>query len=98
MSRMARDRTSHGEADRFHTTRWSIVLAAGRNATDAERRVLNELCGAYWYPLYAYVRRTGRRPDDAADLTQAFFVHLIEHHNLAAGTVSGRRYANMCGT
>jgi RNA polymerase sigma-70 factor (ECF subfamily) len=43
-----------------------------------QSRRLEKLCNAYWYPLYAYLRRVGRSPHDAQDLTQAFFAHLLE--------------------
>ena len=38
---------------------------------------LSTLCNIYWYPLYAFVRRQGRSPHDAQDLTQEFFARLI---------------------
>jgi RNA polymerase sigma-70 factor (ECF subfamily) len=41
------------------------------------------LCRTYWYPLYASVRRRGHSPEDAQDLTQAFFAHLLEKQTLA---------------
>ena len=44
---------------------------------------LGELCRIYWYPLYAYVRRRGHAPEEAQDLTQGFFLHLLEHKTLA---------------
>jgi RNA polymerase sigma-70 factor (ECF subfamily) len=55
-----------------------MVLALG--TTDVARRAeaLASLCDAYWYPVYAFVRRLGHAPEDAADLTQAFFVHVLE--------------------
>src|SRR5262245_52119700 len=62
----------------FQTTRWSLVVAAGGDNSSAARVALESLCELYWYPLYAYVRRHGRSPDDARDLTQAFFASLIE--------------------
>jgi RNA polymerase sigma-70 factor (ECF subfamily) len=66
----------------FATTRWSLVLAAGdRDAPDAAE-ALAELCRAYWYPLYAYVRRWGRNPQDAQDLTQEFLTRVIERQYL----------------
>jgi RNA polymerase sigma factor (sigma-70 family) len=68
----------------FVTTRWSLVAAAGgedRQAPDA-RRALAALCEAYWYPLYAYVRRRGHDANDAGDLTQAFFARLREKNDL----------------
>jgi hypothetical protein len=43
----------------FPTTRWSLVLQAGNPNTPLARECLAELCGAYWYPLYAYIRRRG---------------------------------------
>ncbi len=63
---------------RFATTRWTMVLAAGRRSSPAAARALEDLCRAYWYPLYAYVRRRGHAKADAEDLTQAFFARLLE--------------------
>ncbi len=67
----------------FATTRWSVVLAAGRNDTTHARAALEKLCQTYWYPLYAYVRRRGNSPEDAQDLTQEFFAQLLERQSLA---------------
>lgn len=55
-------------------------MAAAGSGGDARgsERALEELCGIYWYPLYAYVRRHTSSPEDAADLTQAFFAQFIE--------------------
>lgn len=64
----------------FVTTSWTVVLAAGRSDTDHAKAALEELCRAYWYPLYAYVRRRGFSAHDAQDLTQAFFEKLLERH------------------
>jgi RNA polymerase sigma-70 factor (ECF subfamily) len=55
-----------------------MVLAAGRRSSPAAARALEDLCRAYWYPLYAYVRRRGHAKADAEDLTQAFFARLLE--------------------
>ena len=64
---------------RFPSTQWSIVLAARRrDATEPARAALAALCEAYWYPLYAYVRRRGCDADAARDLTQGFFARLLE--------------------
>ncbi|MBI5435220.1 MAG: sigma-70 family RNA polymerase sigma factor [Planctomycetes bacterium] len=68
----------------FAPTRWSLVLAAGKHADAPARAALAELCEAYWYPLYAYVRRRGHDADAAADLTQGFFARLIERDDFAA--------------
>lgn len=62
----------------FRPTRWSLIVAL-RGGTEPERRkALDELCTAYWYPLYAYARRRGCSPEDAADVTQSFFGHLLD--------------------
>ena len=62
----------------FATTRWSIVLrAGGADSQAATRDALAALCRAYWYPLYAFVRREGKSPHDAQDLTQEFFARLL---------------------
>ena len=63
---------------RFATTRWSIINAACHGPTLEADAALEVLCRAYWYPLYAYVRRSGHAPADAQDLTQAFFARLLE--------------------
>ncbi len=68
---------------RFDTTRWSLVLAAREGGGDNTRRALSWLCEAYWYPVYAFIRRRGHDPDAAADLTQGYFALLLEKHYLA---------------
>jgi DNA-directed RNA polymerase specialized sigma24 family protein len=60
------------------------VLAAGDSASPGSREALEELCHTYWYPLYAFVRCKGHSPDDAKDLTQAFFERFLEKHYLKA--------------
>ena len=74
---------------RFAATRWSVVLAAAGQA-DADggrdtrtRRALEELAQAYWFPLYAFVRRQGESPAAAEDLVQEFFTRLLEKKYLA---------------
>jgi RNA polymerase sigma factor (sigma-70 family) len=77
MANDAHDSFSGGDG-RFTTTRWSLVLAAA-GAEDARgREALAKLCQVYWYPLYAFVRRQGHGPHDAQDLTQEFFMRLLE--------------------
>lgn len=71
--------TSAGEAPQvFPHTRWSVVLAATRKDSPESAAALEVICRAYWYPLYAYVRRCGQSPHDAQDLTQEFFCRLLE--------------------
>jgi len=63
----------------FATTRWTMVRAAGASADEA----LETPCTAYWFPLYAYVRRHGFSKEDAEDLTQAFFTKLLKRRDFA---------------
>jgi RNA polymerase sigma-70 factor (ECF subfamily) len=67
----------------FVTTHWSVVVRAGGASGAETGAALAELCQAYWYPLYAYIRRLGRTPHDAEDLTQAFFARLLEKNYVA---------------
>ena len=66
----------------FNTTHWTVVLQAGDSRAPERDRALEELCRTYWFPLYAFVRRQGRGPDDARDLTQGFFAHLLGNAQL----------------
>ena len=76
----------------FVTTHWSVVLTAGRNDTTRARDALSRLCQTYWYPLYAYVRRRGRSPEDAQDLTQEFFARLLERNWIGPADQSKGRF------
>jgi RNA polymerase sigma-70 factor (ECF subfamily) len=69
-------RSDAGGRRRFLTTRWSLVISAANSATP--NQALTELCEAYWYPAYAYLRRANYPADKAEDLTQAFFTRMIE--------------------
>ena len=84
MSSPEENRTPPQNVRRFATTRWSMVLAAGRSDTPDARRALATLCEAYWYPLYAYVRRRGQAAEEARDLTQEFFADLLGRDALQA--------------
>lgn len=61
----------------FLTTRWSIVRAAGGADLELRHAALAALCEAYWYPLYAYVRRRGNGAEETSDLVQEFFARLL---------------------
>lgn len=68
----------------FQQTQWSVVhQAAQAESPEAAERALTSFCQAYWPPLYAFLRRRGHRPADAQDLTQAFFVRLLEQNTLS---------------
>jgi len=66
-----------GSSD-FPTTRWTLVVAAANPQRKGARSALVSLCECYWYPLYAYLRRRGYPPDEAQDLTQEFFIRVLE--------------------
>lgn len=93
---MADDRDQPAVPRRFMTTRWSVVLAAGREpsatAGTAGRDALAVLCQTYWYPLYAYVRRRGHDPEEARDLTQSFFLRLLDKNTIASADPQRGRF------
>jgi RNA polymerase sigma-70 factor (ECF subfamily) len=81
-----------GSPERFRTTRWSLVLAARDRTSPEARLALQELCEAYWYPLYAFIRRHGHLAEEAQDLTQEFFVRLLEKDFLALADQSRGKF------
>src|SRR5262245_24667532 len=77
---------------RFPTTHWSRVARAGGPPTPEARAALAELCGAYWYPIYALIRRKGHGADEALDLTQEYFPRLLEKGTVAAADPEKGRF------
>ena len=71
-------------AARFPTTCWSRVVAARDRTAPEAREALAGLCAAYWYPLYAFIRRKGRGSEEALDRTQDYFARLLERGTVAA--------------
>ena len=71
-------------AESFRTTRWTIVMMAAQSQAPGGQSALAQLCRTYWYPLYVFARRRGYSPEDAQDLTQGFFLHLLEQRALAS--------------
>jgi DNA-directed RNA polymerase specialized sigma24 family protein len=69
---------AEAKAQWFATTHWSAVIAAGAGSSATADEALQELCRTYWPPLYAYIRRQGYDRHDAEDLTQGFFLLLLE--------------------
>ena len=67
---------------RFDATRWSVVLEAAQSRAPGGSEALARLCERYWAPLYAYARHRGASPQDAQDLVQGFFEHLIKNRAL----------------
>ena len=66
----------------FPTTHWSRVVLAGDPAGPEARAAMAELCEAYWYPLYAFARRKGHAPEEAADFVQGTFAALLSREGL----------------
>jgi RNA polymerase sigma factor (sigma-70 family) len=93
---MATSTTNSSETARpknyFATTHWSVVLAAAKGDSSGGIGALEKLCRCYWYPLYAYVRRRGYRPEDSEDLTQEFFARLLQHNWVAEARRSKGRF------
>ena len=71
-----------GGVNRFRTTRWSVVLASAESQASGYKEALGDLCKLYWYPLYAFIRKRGNSPEDAQDLVQGFFLHVLEQKTL----------------
>ena len=90
--------TTREMGDRVATTQWSQVLAA-RDGTDTEaRRALETLCQTYWQPVYAFVRHLGSDPEEASDLTQAYFAELLEKDFLAGVDADRGRFRSFLFT
>jgi RNA polymerase sigma-70 factor (ECF subfamily) len=75
-------REIRGCGKQFQTTRWSVVLVAAQSQAPGSKEAFADLCKLYWYPLYAFIRHRGYSPEDAEDLVQGFFLHLVEHETL----------------
>lgn len=85
------DPAEAGQHDNFATTAWSVVIKAGQNQCSESHQAMETLCAEYWYPLYAYLRRKGLARQEAEELTQAFFAHLLERNRLGtADPLKGR--------
>ncbi len=76
----------------FPTTHWSRVARAGEPGGADAIEALAELCAAYWYPIYALIRRLGHGQTDALDVTQEYFARLLEKPVLAAADQSRGRF------
>lgn len=90
---MGQDDSSAGpDSGQFDNTRWSVVLAAMQSQAPGAPQALAELCARYWRPLYAFARRRGHSPEDAQDLVQGFFEHLIGRRGLSSVDRSKGRF------
>jgi RNA polymerase sigma-70 factor (ECF subfamily) len=82
----------------FPTTQWTLVQRVQKGTEEEAAAAMNEICRQYWYPLYAFARRSGFSPVDAEDLAQKFFEDLIQHDAIhVAQQQKGRLRSFMCG-
>lgn len=82
----------------FATTRWTLVLRARDENLDGSSEAMERLCRAYWFPLYAFLRRQGCPPDDAQDHVQSFFSRLIARGTLSAADPDRGRFRSFLMT
>jgi DNA-directed RNA polymerase specialized sigma24 family protein len=75
---------NNADSGRFPSTHWSLIVRAGSPGSPQDHSALAELFSAYWYPIYAFIRRQGNGPDQALDLTQGYFTRLLEKSLIAA--------------
>ena len=79
-------KTKHSVGQRrdahFGSTEWDIVFNSGNADSSQHDRCISELCSRYWYPLYSFARFNGLSNEDAQDLTQSFFLHLLQKESL----------------
>jgi RNA polymerase sigma factor (sigma-70 family) len=76
-------KSGDGQSPEFVQTQWSLVRRAAATDSPESRAALENLCRAYWFPIYAFIRRHGHSPADAQDLTQDFFARLLAGNSIA---------------
>jgi RNA polymerase sigma-70 factor (ECF subfamily) len=79
-------------AGAFPNTRWTLIVAAGSSDSQESRSALQTLCSGYWYPIYVYLRRRGNDAERAQDLTQGFFLRLLERPNFSVADPDKGRF------
>jgi DNA-directed RNA polymerase specialized sigma24 family protein len=87
------DSTAGGRPN-FRTTQWELVVTASAEGAAEARIALEELYRLYCYPVYAFIRRRGHGRQDAQDLTQDFFVHLLAKGALGRAEPQRGRFRN----
>ncbi len=85
------DPSAHASGQ-FPSTHWSLVIRAGSPGSPQARAALEELCSTYWYPIYALFRRKGQTHHQALDLTQYYFVRLVEKGIISAAKPEKGRF------
>ena len=62
---------------RFPSTNWPLVTAIRQPSSSTVEDAMEAVCRQYWQPLYVFLRQRGHGADEAEDLTQSFFVHVV---------------------
>jgi len=73
-----------GKNPAFPTTSWSLIQRVQKGSPDDAAKAMEEICRQYWYPIYAFARRSGFAPEDAEDMAQTFFQNLVAHDAIRA--------------
>src|SRR5262245_21093417 len=79
---MSATNSTRESAGFFASTEWNLALAVVRGSTAEAEQALAKLCGEYWAQIYAYLRRKGYSVPDSEDLTQSFFLRMLEKNFL----------------
>lgn len=82
----------------FATTHWSVVVGAGAASSPEAEAALTRLCQTYWLPVYAFVRKRGHSPEQAQDLTQAFFANFLEKQQVTKANRERGRFRSFLMT
>ena len=83
LPRVDHEESSILSAGAFPRTRWTLVVAAADQDVAAAGAALEEICENYWQPIYDFLRGSGNKPEDAEDLTQGFFAHIVSEETLS---------------
>lgn len=60
-----------------------MVLQAANHDEEQSRQALDRLCRSSWQPIFSFIRRLGYNNEDAQDLAQGFFQHVLTHNVLS---------------
>ena len=90
----AESSNQHRPSGVFPATRWTVVLSAKEGGDEARARAMEGLARAYWQPIYAYLRGSGRTHEEAQDVVQGFFAHLLGRDFLRNVQPQGGRFRN----
>ena len=89
--------TGGDTSSRFATTRWSVILSCADSTIGEEtaHKALAELCKTYWRPIFAFICWRGHPVPDAQDLTQDFFLMILEGNLLKRADPSRGRFRSL---